>query len=180
MYECTFSFLVSRWVYCCFTSLSVPFSSSSFPSVLCQAEILSCKYGEIKWTNIIWPIKKVIRDSLQALKSTTQCECIDLKQREGDNDFSSYTILLRYSQSWVIIHANWPGKYEILRTPKSHFSYYLYSYLTWYKQAFCNFNIIFKRRSNTAVVSDMVAVLEHHEMVGILVKAYLAVADPDL
>ena len=48
-------------------------------------------------------------------------------------------------------------------------------------QAFCNFNIIFKRRSNTAVVSDiMVAVLEHHEMVGALVKAYLAVADPDL
>ena len=47
-------------------------------------------------------------------------------------------------------------------------------------QAFCNFNIIFKRRSNTAVVSDIVAVLEHHEMVGILVKAYLAVADPDL
>ena len=73
-----------------------------------------------------------------------------------------------------------PGKYEILRSPKSHFAYYLYSYLTLYKQAFCNFNIIFKRRSNTAVVSDMVAVLEHHEMVGILVKAYLAVADPDL
>ena len=47
-------------------------------------------------------------------------------------------------------------------------------------QAFCNFNIIFKRRSNTAVVSDIVAVLEHHEMVGILVKAHLAVADPDL
>ena len=48
-------------------------------------------------------------------------------------------------------------------------------------QAFCNFNIIFKRRSNTAVVSDiMVAVLEHHEMVGALVKAYLAVADPAL
>ena len=47
-------------------------------------------------------------------------------------------------------------------------------------QAFCNFNIIFKRRSNTAVVSDIVAVLEHHEMVGALVKAYLAVADPDL
>ena len=73
-----------------------------------------------------------------------------------------------------------PGKYEILRTQKSRFSYYLYSYSTLYTQTFCNFNIIFKRRSNTAVVSDMVAVLEHHEMVGILVKAYLAVADPDL
>ena len=43
-------------------------------------------------------------------------------------------------------------------------------------QAFCNFNIIFKRRSNTAVVSDIVAVPEHHEMV----KAHLAVTDPDL
>ena len=114
------------------------------------------------------------------MKCKTQCECIDLKQREGDNDFSGYTILLRYSQSWVIIHANWPGKYEILRTQKSRFSYYLYSYLILDKQAFCNFNIIFKRRSNTAVVSDMVAVLEHHEMVRALIEAHLAVADPDL
>ena len=61
----------------------------------------------------------------------------------------------------------------MLRTQTSRFSHYLYSYLTLYKQAFCNFNIIFKRTSNTAVVSDIVAVLEHNEMVGALVKAYL-------
>ena len=73
-----------------------------------------------------------------------------------------------------------PGKYEILRTQKSRFSYYLYSYSTLYTQTFCNFNIIFKRRSNTAVVSDIVAVLEHYEMVGALVEAHLAVANPDL
>ena len=113
IYKSTFTFLVTwRAVHSSFASLSVSFGSSLLLKFFYQSELLSCKWREMKQTNISWPVTKVKETSSTGLEIYNAVRII----------IAFSLSLFFFTQSWVINHANWPGEYEILKTQKRRFS----------------------------------------------------------
>ena len=64
----TFTFWVAWRVHSSFASLSVSFGSSLLLKFFYQSELLSCKWREMKQTNISWPVTKVKETSSTGLE----------------------------------------------------------------------------------------------------------------